>query len=129
MNPRKGALYAEALPSEWVVETCAPFMGRIISEPMPWSPESTQFTELQVKSEKDFNRMKEEKKNGLVTSVVEKIKQKKDVSEVVDSTSSSEEEDEVESVGSPDNGMKSEMMKMIMEPGFQMNQVVKGNKD
>jgi len=41
MNPRKGALYAEALPSEWVVETCAPFMGRIISEPMPWSPEST----------------------------------------------------------------------------------------
>jgi len=62
--------------------------------------------------------MKEEKKNELVTSVVEKIKQKKDVSEVVDSTSSSEEEDEVESVGSPDNGMKSEMMKMIMEPGF-----------
>jgi len=41
MNPRKGAMYAEGLPSEWVVQTCAPFMGKIISEPMPWSPEST----------------------------------------------------------------------------------------
>jgi len=44
---------------------------------------------------------------------------KKDIAPI-DSTSSSEEEEEVESVGSPDNNsaMKSEMMKMIMEPGF-----------
>jgi len=41
MNPTKGALYSEHLPSEWVVETSRPFMGEIISKPMNWSPEST----------------------------------------------------------------------------------------
>jgi len=50
MNPHKGALYAENLPSEWVVETSAPFMGEIVSKPTEWSPESTQFVDLQVKS-------------------------------------------------------------------------------
>jgi len=34
-------MYAEALDPEFVVETCRPFMGQIVSEPMPWSPEST----------------------------------------------------------------------------------------
>jgi len=40
-------------------------MGKIVSEPMPWSPESTQFRDLQVKSEKEFNERMEEKKEEL----------------------------------------------------------------
>jgi len=46
MNTNKGALYSEHLPSEWVVETSAPFMGEIVSKPCDWSPESTQFVDL-----------------------------------------------------------------------------------
>jgi homospermidine synthase len=49
INPQNGSGYSESLDSEWVVQTAAPFMGQIISEPMPWSPESTQFLDLQVK--------------------------------------------------------------------------------
>jgi len=46
MHPNRGALYSEDLPSEWVVECSKPFMGKVLSEPVGWSPESTQFADL-----------------------------------------------------------------------------------
>jgi len=40
-NPTKGPCWSEALPSDWVIEHCSPFLGRIYSGPVDWSPEST----------------------------------------------------------------------------------------
>ena len=48
-NPELGSIYSESLPYKWVIETAKPFLGVIYSNPVPWSPESTQFTDLEVK--------------------------------------------------------------------------------
>jgi len=61
-NPQSGPSYSEGLPSEWVVETAKPFMGLIISEPVPWSPVSTQFRDLQVKDGSETAEQHHEKK-------------------------------------------------------------------
>jgi len=47
-NPQKGTTYSEGLPTEWIIEQARPYLGTIFSAPVPWSPESTQFTDLSV---------------------------------------------------------------------------------
>jgi len=42
-NPNKGPLYSESLPTDWVIQTALPFLGKFVSTPTPWSPPSTQF--------------------------------------------------------------------------------------
>jgi len=42
-NPNKGPIYSESLPTDWVIETAMPYLGKFISTPTPWSPASTQF--------------------------------------------------------------------------------------
>ena len=48
-NPALGSLYSEDLPVSWVIENARPYLGVIYSNPVPWSPESTQFIDLEVK--------------------------------------------------------------------------------
>jgi hypothetical protein len=106
INQRKGAMYSEALESEFVVETCRPFMGEIISAPMPWSPESTQFTALQVKHEgkKTTEAVPEIIKNVLEINATGKVKGNDD--------STSSEEEEESPVGSPEISAAKELMKL-----------------
>jgi len=47
-NPQRGWSYSEALPTTWVIETAKPYLGTMVSKPVPWSPESTQFTDLEI---------------------------------------------------------------------------------
>jgi len=49
-NPNKGSLFSEFLPTDWVIEQARPFLGKLYSSPVSWSPESTQFTDLEVRS-------------------------------------------------------------------------------
>lgn len=46
--PDKGPIYPEDLPVEYVMKFAKPYLGTVYSGPMSWSPESTQFTDLQV---------------------------------------------------------------------------------
>jgi len=46
-NPSKGPIYAESLPTDWVIQTALPYLGKFVSTPTAWSPESTQFVDLQ----------------------------------------------------------------------------------
>jgi homospermidine synthase len=50
-NPEKGILYSEDLPSDWIMENAKPYLGTVFSGPVPWSPESTQFVDLEIKPE------------------------------------------------------------------------------
>jgi len=106
MNPRQGAMYSENLPSEWVVETSRPFMGTIISEPMNWSPESTQFRDLQVKSEPVVI------KAPVVDMMIKEVN-KDVVVKVADDSTSSSDSDSDSTVGSPDTNIKAEMLKQV----------------
>jgi len=45
---QKGPIYSESLPTDWVLEQARPYLGKIHSSPTPWSPESTQFTDLEI---------------------------------------------------------------------------------
>jgi len=101
-------MYSEKLPSEWVVETSRPFMGTIISKPMNWSPESTQFTELQVKSSK---------KNTELSSGKGVSQEPKVAVVEINSTSSSTSDDE-DSNSSPtqESGVLKAEMGMIVSP-------------
>jgi homospermidine synthase len=47
-NPSKGPVYSEALPTDWVLDVAKPFLGVVLSKPVPWSPASTQFSDLEV---------------------------------------------------------------------------------
>jgi len=49
-NPSKGPLFSELLPTDWVIEQARPYLGKVYSSPVAWSPESTQFTDLEVRS-------------------------------------------------------------------------------
>jgi len=46
-NPKMGPNYAEALPVDWVIETAKPYLGKFVSTPVNWSPESTQYVDLE----------------------------------------------------------------------------------
>jgi len=50
-NPTKGPNYAENLPVDWVLEQAKPYLGKFLSMPVPWSPESTQYGDLSVEFE------------------------------------------------------------------------------
>jgi len=47
-NSCKGPLSSEFLPTDWVIEHARPYLGTIFSSHVPWSPASTQFTDLEV---------------------------------------------------------------------------------
>jgi len=45
-NPDKGYMYADNIPKEYILKNARPFLGTVVSEPMPWKPVSTQFTDM-----------------------------------------------------------------------------------
>ena len=43
---QKGPMYPENLPTDYVLKNALPYMGRIVSSEMKWTPPSTQFADL-----------------------------------------------------------------------------------
>jgi homospermidine synthase len=41
--PEKGALYPEAVPSDYVMKLAEPYLGKVYKGPVNWTPKSTQF--------------------------------------------------------------------------------------
>lgn len=39
-------MYADNIPKEYILKNARPFLGTVVSEPMPWKPVSTQFTDM-----------------------------------------------------------------------------------
>jgi len=56
-NPERGPCYAEDIPKDFILKNARPFLGKVVSEPMPWKPVSTQFVDMQNMAIEKLRRM------------------------------------------------------------------------
>jgi len=56
-NPEKGFVYPDDIPKEFILKYAKPFLGKVVSEPMPWRPESTQFIDMTKMAQDKLRRL------------------------------------------------------------------------
>jgi len=56
-NPDKGYVYADMIPKEFILKNAYPFLGKVVSEPMPWKPVSTQFVDINKMAQDKLRRL------------------------------------------------------------------------
>jgi len=47
LNPKEGSKWSEQIPNDFIIENARPYLGELFSGPVPWSPASTQFVDLE----------------------------------------------------------------------------------